>query len=131
MKNMKAYGRKAIKSSAAAAGGAAAGFINGFLGSGGGIILLYLFGKLSRTDGANSPRDNFASTVAAVLPLSAVSAVIYSDRGMGDISILLRLALPAAAGGVLGALLTDRLNTDLLKEIFAVIVTVAGVNMLL
>ncbi len=113
------------------AAGAAAGFTNGFLGSGGGIILMYLFRKTSDRKAPSSARDDFASVVASVLPLSAVSAVVYSDRGMGDISLLWRFIVPAAAGGMLGAFLTDRLDTKWLRKIFAAIVTVAGVNMLL
>lgn len=116
---------------AVAAIGAAAGFINGFLGSGGGIILLYLFKKTADRSDRDWVKNSFAAVVATVLPLCAVSAVVYSHKGMGDLSYLWRFALPALAGGGIGAYLTNRLNTGVLNRIFAVIVTIAGVNMLL
>lgn len=114
-----------------ASAGAAAGFCNGFLGAGGGIILLYAFGRLNPEKGERAARDNFASVVAAVLPLCTVSAITYSGRGHFDAELFSRLILPAAAGGVCGAFLTDRLNTAFLKNIFAVIVIVAGINMII
>ena len=106
--------------------GAAAGALNGFLGSGGGIVLLFAYRRLTK----ENERDAFASVVATVLPLSAVSAVIYSSRGMGNAGETVRYILPAVLGGVCGAYLTDKLNTAVLRKIFAFIVTVAGINML-
>ena len=110
--------------------GAAAGFCNGFLGAGGGIILLFALKKLNPMKGASAERDNFASVVAAVLPLCVVSAITYSGGGNFPADMFAVLVLPAAAGGVLGAFLTDRLNTSVLKGIFAVILIVAGINMI-
>lgn len=114
-----------------AAAGAAAGFCNGFLGAGGGIILLYAFKRLNPSSGTAAQRDNFASVVAAVLPLCVVSAITYSGRGHFDAGLFARLILPAAMGGVCGAFLTDKLNTSLLKNIFAIIVIIAGINMII
>lgn len=110
--------------------GAAAGFCNGFLGAGGGIILLFALKKLNPQKGASAERDNFASVVAAVLPLCVVSAITYSGSGNFPADMFAALVLPAAAGGVLGAFLTDRLNTSVLKGIFAVILIVAGISMI-
>lgn len=123
--------RKSLPRWAVAATGAAAGFVNGFLGSGGGIILLYLFRKTANPADGDGVKNSFAAVVATVLPLCAVSAVVYSHKGMGDLSLLWRFALPALAGGGIGAYLTNRLNTAVLNKIFAVIVTVAGINMIL
>lgn len=111
--------------------GAAAGFCNGFLGAGGGIILLYAIKKVNVKKGASAERDNFASVVAAVLPLCAVSAITYSSKGGFSPELMARLIIPATLGGVIGAYLTDKLDTALLKNIFAVIVIVAGINMII
>lgn len=111
--------------------GAAAGFCNGFLGAGGGIAMLFAFTRLNPRVGESAKRDNFASVVAAVLPLCLVSAITYSGRGTFSADLLAKLIIPASVGGVTGAFLTDRLNTDILKTVFAVIVIIAGVNMIL
>ena len=112
-----------------AAVGMLAGFINGFLGAGGGLILLWVFGKLNKDRGEGAVRDNFASVVMTVLLLSVVSAVTYSHTSSLDTAALLSLALPGMAGGIFGAYLTDRLDTKIIKLAFSIIIVIAGVNM--
>lgn len=130
---MKSFQKSGIfrKNAAIILSGAAAGCLNGFLGSGGGIILLYVFRRLNRGR-KDGEKDAFASVVAAVLPLCAVSAVVYNGKGIGNAAEeLYRYILPAAAGGMLGAYLTDRLNTGTLRKIFAFVVILAGINMII
>lgn len=112
-----------------AATGILAGFINGFLGAGGGLILLWIFGKLNKDKGEGAVRDNFASVVMTVLLLSVVSAVTYSHTSSLDTTALFSLALPGMAGGIAGAYLTDRLDTKIIKLAFSIIIVIAGVNM--
>jgi len=109
--------------------GALGGFVNGFLGAGGGIILLFALNRMNKNKGAGAVRDNFGAVVACVLLLSSVSAVTYSHSSDIDPSYLFVLALPGMAGGVLGAFLTDKLNTDVLKACFCIILIIAGINM--
>lgn len=106
------------------------GFVNGFLGAGGGIILLWALNIINPPSSSKTTRDNFASVVAVVLIISTVSAVTYSHTQTVNTPLLLLFALPGVAGGVLGAFLTDRLDTVYLKLFFAVLLTVAGVNMI-
>ena len=112
-----------------AAVGSAAGFINGFLGAGGGILLLYMFHKLNPNKSGEGARDDFAAVVAAVLPLCIVSAISYSSRGSLDMHLFLRFVPGAIVGGVLGAYLTDKIDTAILKTVFALLIIVAGFNM--
>ncbi len=110
--------------------GMAAGFLNGFLGAGAGVLLMFAIGSLNpRRDGAAS-RDNFATVVACVLPMSVVSVVIYTMKGAADGELVGRFALPAVIGGVLGAYMTEKLDPKVLRIIFAVIVIIAGINMI-
>lgn len=109
--------------------GILAGFINGFLGAGGGLILLWILGKMNPEKGEEAVRDNFASVVLTVLLLSVVSSVTYSHTSKINAADLLILALPGMAGGIAGAYLTDRLNTKLLKLAFSIIIVIAGINM--
>ena len=108
--------------------GALAGFVNGFLGAGAGIVLMYAYGAMNR--GEEKQRDNFAMTVATVVPISIVSVAIYASKGAVNEEAAGRFLLPAVIGGLLGGYLTDKLNTKVLRLVFSVIVIVAGVNMI-
>ncbi len=109
--------------------GALAGFVNGFLGTGGGILLLFGSYFLNRSRKSDT-RDLFASTALVTLILSAVSAVVYFLKGSIGTDSLPSYLIPALFGGALGAFLLDRLPTGFLEKLFAVLVIVAGGLML-
>ena len=101
-----------------AAAGLAAGFVNGFLGTGGGIILVFALGICGIDQ-----RDRFATVIAVILPLSAISAFFYR----APVSSAAKWLLPGMLGGAFGALLLDRLDVKRLKSIFAAMVIWAGI----
>ena len=74
--------------------GLLAGVANGFFGAGGGLFLVPLFVGWVGLE----QRKAFATSVAVILPLCALSAGIYLMRGGLD----LVAALPYLAGGALG-----------------------------
>lgn len=106
--------------------GGAAGLANGFFGGGGGMILVPM---LTRWCGLEQRRA-FATSVAVILPLCALSSVIYLIRGSLDFMT----ALPYLAGGLLGGLLGGKvfkkLNMDWLRRIFALLILYGGVRAL-
>ena len=85
----------------AALAGAAAGAVNGLFGAGGGLLLVPLLTGLCRLE----DRKAFATAIAVIAPLCAVSLIVYGFRG----SLALRAALPCLAGGLLGGLTGGRL----------------------
>lgn len=115
----------------------AAGVVNGLLGAGGGIIILYLIRAQNRKrqadgiTGDGGERDSFATVVAVMLPVSLVSALSYASRGNIDLAQMAPLAIPAMAGGTLGAYLTDRLPVAAVRAAFALLVIFSGIRMLL
>lgn len=109
--------------------GAAAGFVNGFLGTGGGILLLFGSYFLSRGHRVDT-RDLLASTTLVTLILSAVSAVIYFRKGSVETASLPSYLIPALCGGALGASLMERIPTVFLEKLFALLVMVAGTLMM-
>lgn len=109
-----------------------AGAVNGLLGAGGGVIMLYLVRYcLGREDdGEMVQKDTFASVVAIMLPVSVISAMSYAARGNLDMDEMKILVLPALVGGVIGAYLTDKLPSRVIRGIFALLVIVSGVRMI-
>ena len=110
-------------------GGLAAGVINGLLGAGGGVILVFLL-RAALGPEAES-RDIYASALITTLPVTLVSALRYGGAGALPLEEFLPLALPAAAGGIVGALLLDRIHPKITRRLFAALVIFSGAVMLL
>lgn len=107
--------------------GALAGLANGFFGSGGGLFLVPLLTRWSKLE----ERKAFATSVAVILPLSAVSAVVYLWKGGIDFFE----ALPYLAGGFLGGALSGRIfqkvPLTLLRRAFGALILYGGVRAVL
>ena len=108
--------------------GLIAGMLNGFLGSGGGIILIFIMGVLIPD---REPKDIFATAVLSILPMSAVSAYFYHRGGGIPMTESAHYYASALFGGVLGAVLLDKISTTLLKTVFAALMLIAGFRALL
>jgi len=105
--------------------GLAAGAVNGFFGGGGGMVLLPLLERCGV-----ERRSAFASCVAVMLPLCALSAGIYWLRG----GLSPAAAWPYLAGGLVGGFLGGRLfrrvPTPWLRRLFAALLIYGGVRYL-
>ena len=78
--------------------GGAAGLANGLFGGGGGMVFLPI---LSRWGGLKS-RQLYATCVAVIFPVCAVSAAIYLWRGGDELGLRPALSGGWAAGGLAG-----------------------------
>lgn len=78
-----------------------------------------------------SQRRAFATSVAVILPLCALSSVIYLLRG----ALELTAALPYLAGGLVGGWIGGRVfkgvNMTWLRRVFALLILYGGVKALL
>ena len=117
-----------------AIGGLLAGLCNGLLGAGGGIVLVLAL-SAALSDDEDSRQSLYANALCVMLPLSLLTLATYALRGdipdgfLGaDYALLL---LGAAIGGLLGALITDKLSSRALKKIFAALTVLAGVLMVI
>ncbi len=108
-----------------AAAGIFSGFLAGFFGSGGGIVVVE---GLERA-GLQEKRAH-ATSLAVIFPISAVSAVLYYSGGFVPLRQTLFLCGGAAAGGLAGALFLGRINVKLLNRIFTLLMLAAGIRML-
>lgn len=108
----------------AALSGAAAGLINGFFGGGGGMLLVPLLSRWLKL----GDQKAFATSVAVILPLCALSSAIYLFRDSLELSAALPYLLGGAAGGVLGGKLFKNVNMLWLRRGFALLILYAGIR---
>lgn len=106
--------------------GAAAGAVCGIFGAGGGMILVPLLIRFCGIE----PRKAFATSLAVMLPISAVSlAVLFLREGLA-----LRESLPYAAGGVIGGIAAgfclQKIPTRVLHRIMGALILWGGVRLL-
>jgi hypothetical protein len=73
-------------------------------------------------------RKAFATSVAVILPLCALSAAIYLFRGGLDLMVALPYLLGGTVGGLLGGKLFKNLNMVWLRRGFALLILYAGVK---
>lgn len=109
-----------------AVAGGAAGLANGFFGGGGGMLLVPL---LTRWCGLDQ-RQAFATSIAAILPLCALSSAIYWLRGGLDFMLALPYLLGGLIGGFLGGRMFKKLNMIWLRRAFALLILYGGARAL-
>ena len=110
----------------AALAGGLSGLANGLFGGGGGMVFLPVMLFRSSCDS----RRLYATCVAVIFPVCALSALILLWQG----AFSLRAALPylagGAAGGFLGGRLYGKVPTALLRWMFAAFLIYGGVQYL-
>jgi uncharacterized membrane protein YfcA len=115
-----------------AIGGLLAGLCNGLLGAGGGIVVVLAL-SAALPDDEDSRRSLYANALCVMLPLSLLTLATYALRGNVPDGFLgadyASILVGAAIGGLLGALITDKLSSRALKKIFAALTVLAGVLM--
>ena len=106
--------------------GGLAGLVNGFFGGGGGSVLVPLLTRLCKLD----QRRAFATSVAVILPLCAVSAVIYLLRGGMEWGAALPYLLGGTLGGFLGGKWFRKADPEKLRKGFALLILYGGAKAL-
>lgn len=100
-----------------------AGVLNGLIGTGGGIVIWFLLKKLYDNDAKKA----FASVMAAIFPMAALSAYVYARSDPGLVFLSLPYIIPSAAGGITGAILFSKISTKTLKAAFSVMLIISGI----
>jgi hypothetical protein len=110
---------------------AVSGVLNGFVGTGAGIILYFVLKSLNKSeDNKTEIKDIMAMIICAVIPMSIVSSIVYMTKG-DMIYKELATYLPAALiGGMIGAFALDKLKFKIVRKLFAAMIIYAGIRMI-
>ena len=107
--------------------GLAAGFVNGFFGAGGGMVLVPLLIWLVGLP----DKLAFSSAISIILPLCIVSLVIYGRHDMLPLSDVLPYLLGGAGGGVLAGLWFQKVPAKWLHLALGALILLGGVRLLI
>lgn len=106
--------------------GAGAGLANGLFGGGGGMVFIPIMSR------SRLPKQQlYATCVAVIFPVCAVSAAVYIFRTDFSFMTALPYLLGGLFGGFIGGKLYGRVSAKWLKWIFAAFLIYGGVKYLL
>lgn len=105
--------------------GVAVGLINSLFGAGGGIIAVPILKKNGLTQ-----KEAQATSVSVILPLTAITAVIYYFQGNLQINDALVFVPVGFVGALLGAFVLNRTSNRVLQTFFALFMIWAGLRMI-
>jgi len=103
------------------------GFANGFLGAGGGMLLVPLSILILQME----TKVAHATAILIILPICAASGVIYILSGGFNLNVFLPCLIGTIIGGVFGTFLLKKLKSDIITLIFSCVMITAGVIMIL
>ncbi len=108
--------------------GAITGFINGFFGGGGGMIVVPVMTAFMKVE----QKVAHATALAVILPVSIISALVYFFGGASALEFtpLITSSVGVIGGGIIGALILKKIDNKLLVKAFAVVMLIAGIKMI-
>ena len=106
--------------------GVCTGFLNGCLGSGGGVILVLIFNNIIKVE----EKKSHATTLSIILFLTMVSSVIYVSKGIYDFNLTWKVAIGSITGGIIGAKLLSKVTGEFLRLAFGTIMIIASIRLL-
>ena len=114
--------------------GLIAGYLAGFLGIGGGFVVVPILTWLLLKDPATAPwaiHIAIATSLATMLVTSLSSLLSHHKRGAIRWPVVRRMAVGLMTGAVLGALVADYLPAGKLTVVFGVFAILAGLQLIL
>jgi uncharacterized membrane protein YfcA len=106
--------------------GAAAGLLGGLLGLGGAIIIIPALVMLL---GYSQQMAQGTALIMMVLPVGALAAFQYYQKGFVDVKTALIMAVFFFVGGYFGANFATSIPQDVLKKVFAVVLVSIALNL--
>lgn len=107
--------------------GISAGVISGFLGSGGGMILVPIFSHFLKLDEVKAR----ATTIFCIAFMVLASSVFYINQNSIDFGLGWKCAIGGIIGGFIGSKLLMKLQSKYLELIFIVFLIYSGIKMII
>ena len=124
----------ALMVAALAAAGFLSGFLAGLLGIGGGAVVVITLYEAFRWMGVDDAVRMHLATgtgLAIIAPTSLRSFMAHRARGIADLGLIRRMAVPVVIGVVLGSLVASYSNGNALKWVWVVMGTFLAARMFL
>lgn len=118
--------KKFLKNCLVAVLSAFVGFVNGFFGGGGGMLLVPMLEKVLKVP----VKKSHATAIAIILPVSVAGAITYLISGYFDLAPFLGVSGGCVAGGVAGALLLKKLSSGAVGVAFSLIMIGVAVKLI-
>ena len=99
------------------------GFINGFLGAGGGMLLVPLYTLIA----SSKAKYSHATAVFIIMPICLISGIVYIIKGIFSFTIFIPIVVGSIIGSVIGTFLLKKFSNDVISIIFWIVMIVAGV----
>src|ERR1043165_5860072 len=107
--------------------GLAAGFMSSMVGIGGGLIIVP---ALVFFYGMDQKMAQGTSLLIITLPVTAAGAYTYWKNGHASLQSSVFVAATFLIGGYLGGVLANRMDTNLVRKVFAVFMILVSIKML-
>lgn len=107
--------------------GCLGGFVSGFFGAGGGLIILPALTRILKIDEYKARGTTLASILIAIL----VSSIFYTKYNYFDLNLSIKVAIGGIVGGFLGAKLVSKIPKIWLSIIFDIFLIWAALNMII
>lgn len=118
--------KKFLKNCSVAVLSAFVGFVNGFFGGGGGMLLVPMLEKVLKVP----VKKSHATAIAIILPVSVAGAITYLISGYFDLAPFLGVSGGCVAGGIAGALLLKKLPSGAVGVAFSLIMIGVAVKLI-
>lgn len=107
--------------------GVIAGIISGFLGSGGGMILVPVFSHILGLDEVKSR----ASTIFCITFMVITSSVFYINKNAIDFNLGIKCSIGGIIGAFIGSKLLMNLKGKYLEILFIIFLIYSGIKMMI
>ena len=103
------------------------GCVNGFFGGGGGMLCVPFLEKMVGLP----TKKAHATAIAVIAPITLFSACVYLFKGAAPFPQLWYSVGGVTAGGIVGALLLNKLPPWLVGGVFALMMMAAGIKLMI